>query len=209
MMITEQALNKMQIAYILGRMNHLPLGGVAMHDFREFRGDIDLTLFEKCLDDMVVRHGALRTIIDQSHFSQYQTEHAKINMTVIDYSHYSRCEAIEQIDALRSQVSHYKHDLRSSPWGVWFLKINKEQPTDFNTVLFFSFDGLILDGYSISSLINQIICCYKHLQSNNICVADKPSNKDGKDTDFFLSKEEDKTYWLDKITLLKQNHFPC
>lgn len=208
MMITEQALNKMQIAYILGRMNHLPLGGVAMHDFREFRGDIDLTLFEKCLENMVVRHGALRTIIDQSHFSQYQAEHARLNMTVIDYSDYSRREAIEQIDDLRMQVSHYKHDLNTSPWGVWFLKINKEQPIDFNTVLFFSFDGLILDGYSISSLINEIICCYKQLQSNNTCLADKPSNKGGKDIDFFLNKEDDKTYWLDKITLLKPNHFP-
>lgn len=208
MMTNERALNKMQIAYILGRMNHLPLGDVAMHDFREFHGEIDLNLLRKCLEIMITRHKALQIIIDQSDFSQHETEYTGINLTVIDYSNYSRNEALEQINDLRLQVSHYKHELGSLLWGVWYLKINKEQIDDFNTILFFSFDGLILDGYSISSLINEIICCYKQLQLNNIYLIEEKVNKNVQNISLFLNKEEDKIYWLDKIKLLKQNNFP-
>ncbi|MCG8157284.1 hypothetical protein JMY81_15620 [Brenneria goodwinii] len=207
-MTIEQSLNKMQVAYLVGRMNYLPLGGVAMHDFREFRGDINIDIFTECLQKKVIKHSALRTIIDQTNFTQSLAEHGEVNLTVVDYRNSPRHEALKQAELLRAQVSHYKHDSGKSPWGVWLLKINKEQDTDFNTVIFFSFDGLILDGYSISLLINEVITGYMRLKSDRECDDEKTINKNIQNTDFYLNKETDKTYWLEKITLLKPNKFP-
>nr|ELR5046537.1 hypothetical protein [Providencia rettgeri] len=66
----ERKLNKLQVAYVLGRQNYLPLGGVAMHDFREYRGDVDLDVFKNCLREVVEKHNALRIVIDHKKFSQ-------------------------------------------------------------------------------------------------------------------------------------------
>ncbi|EBQ4753442.1 hypothetical protein MW925_000549 [Salmonella enterica] len=207
-MTIEQSLNKMQVAYIVGRMNYLPLGGVAMHDFREFRGDINIDIFTECLQDMVSRHPALRTVIDQTTFTQHLAEHGEVNLTVVDYSGSPRHEALRQTEILREQVSHYKHDSGKSPWGVWFLTIDKEQTTDFSTVIFFSFDGLILDGYSISLLINEIITRYMRQMAGSACADEKPANQNIQNTDFYLNKDTDKAYWLENISSLKPNEFP-
>ncbi|MBE8612967.1 MULTISPECIES: condensation domain-containing protein [Morganellaceae] len=207
-MTIEQSLNKMQVAYIVGRMNYLPLGGVAMHDFREFRGDIDIDIFTKCLQDVVSRHSALRTIIDQKTFTQHLAEYSEVNLTVVDYSSSPRHEALIQTEILREQVSHCKHDSGKSPWGVWFLTLDKEQDSDFSTVIFFSFDGLILDGYSISLLINEIIARYMCRKSGNEYVDEKMVNKNIQNTDFYLNKDTDKDYWLESIISLKPNKFP-
>lgn len=207
-MTIKQSLNKMQVAYIVGRMNYLPLGGVAMHDFREFRGDINIAIFTACLQERVNKHSALRTIIDQTAFTQHLAEHGEVNLTTVDYSGTPRHEALRQIAIVREQVSHYKHESGKSPWGVWFLTLDKEQETDYSTVIFFSFDGLILDGYAISLLINEIITCYMQRKAGSACVDEQITNKRTQNTVLYLNKDSDKAYWLEYIAALKLNKFP-
>ena len=57
-------LNALQQAYLLGRRDDLPLGGVAMQEFRDYRGRLDPALLRRRLEAMVARHESLRTRID-------------------------------------------------------------------------------------------------------------------------------------------------
>ncbi|MDU7766473.1 MAG: hypothetical protein E7K05_05200, partial [Serratia marcescens] len=75
----ETALTALQQAYLLGRSDRWPLGGVAMHDFREYRArQPDMPRFEARLTELVQHYPALRTCIDV----QRGTQHVRPEVTL-------------------------------------------------------------------------------------------------------------------------------
>ena len=66
----ETPLSVLQQAYLLGRTAQLPLGGVAMQEFREYHGAMDPALLRARLGEMVRRHDCLRTVIDVTRLRQ-------------------------------------------------------------------------------------------------------------------------------------------
>lgn len=75
----ETALTALQQAYLLGRSDRWPLGGVAMHDFREYRArQLDVPRLEARLTELVQHYPALRTCIDV----QRGTQHVRPEVTL-------------------------------------------------------------------------------------------------------------------------------
>lgn len=150
----ERILTPLQQAYLLGRSEHVPLGGVAMQDFREFRGRMDAGTLSNRLLELVQRHESLRTRIDSAKLIQWVSPEPVVNFDEIDLRTLTSSEALQKIEALRADFAHQLFDLSRSPWQVTMFHLPQPQEADGDTtVVFARFDALIADGRSISALL--------------------------------------------------------
>lgn len=150
----DRILKPLQQAYLLGRSEHVALGGVAMQDFREFRGCIDIVSLKNRLFNLVRHHESLRTHIDSSKLIEWTALDTAVNFDVVDLTALSNDDALQKIESLRDDFAHSLFDLSRSPWHITaFTLPASANHTDDNTVIFVRFDALILDGRSISALM--------------------------------------------------------
>lgn len=77
---SQKPLNALQQAYLLGRTQALPLGGVAMQEFRQYHGKMDIVLLRQRLAEMVRQHDSLRTYIDKNRLIQYISDQVSVNL---------------------------------------------------------------------------------------------------------------------------------
>ncbi|POF29068.1 AMP-binding protein [Roseibium marinum] len=153
----ETELTSLQRAYLLGRSEYVPLGGVAMQEFREYRGRFDLDLLERQLVLLAERHESLRTVIDRKTYSRHILEKPSVDFLSIDLSGLAPEEADRKIDELRQEFSHRLFDLTAPPWQVVAFKLPEPaEKTDDTCAVFFRFDALILDGFSIAALLAEL-----------------------------------------------------
>ncbi|MBY7849005.1 amino acid adenylation domain-containing protein [Vibrio fluvialis] len=155
-------LNGLQQAYLVGRSEHLPLGGVAMQDFRVYRGTVDADQLHARLVELVDTLPVLRTRIDDTTLTQWESDERIVNWQHYDLRDVSRPQALSQAEALIEQVSHSRHDLSCSPWKVWLVSLPEAEPdtlaTDaFRHIVLTSFDALISDGHSIAYLLARLL----------------------------------------------------
>lgn len=155
----ERALSDLQQAYLLGRERHLPLGGVAMQEFREYRGRIDFDALPRRLRALAGRHAALRTVIDPAARVERILAAPVVAYDEVDLRDLSHAEALARIDALRADYAHGLFDLSRPPWNVTAFRLPEPLPgaEEADTgVLFARFDALILDGRSIAALMVEL-----------------------------------------------------
>ncbi|MBY8171396.1 amino acid adenylation domain-containing protein [Vibrio fluvialis] len=155
-------LNGLQQAYLVGRSEHLPLGGVAMQDFRIYRGTVDADQLHERLVELVDTLPVLRTRIDDTTLTQWVSDERIVNWQHCDLRDRSRAQALSLAEALIEQVSHSRHDLSCSPWKVWLVSLPEAEPdtlaTDaFRHIVLTSFDALISDGHSIAYLLARML----------------------------------------------------
>ncbi|ENM6577160.1 amino acid adenylation domain-containing protein [Vibrio fluvialis] len=155
-------LNGLQQAYLVGRSEHLPLGGVAMQDFRVYRGTVDADQLHARLAELVDTLPVLRTRIDDITLTQWVSDERIVNWQHCDLRDVSRAQALSLAEALIEQVSHSRHDLSCSPWKVWLVSLPEAEPdtlaTDaFRHIVLTSFDALISDGHSIAYLLARML----------------------------------------------------
>ncbi|ENY6167974.1 amino acid adenylation domain-containing protein [Vibrio fluvialis] len=155
-------LNGLQQAYLVGRSEHLPLGGVAMQDFRVYRGTVDADQLHARLVELVDTLPVLRTRIDDITLTQWVSDERIVNWQHCDLRDVSRAQALSLAEALIEQVSHSRHDLSCSPWKVWLVSLPEAEPdtlaTDaFRHIVLTSFDALISDGHSIAYLLARML----------------------------------------------------
>jgi amino acid adenylation domain-containing protein len=151
----ERPLTPLQQAYLMGRGRHLPLGGVAMQDVREYRGRIVPDALRRRLADLVRRHDALRTHIDADRLVQRVAPDAVLNLEDLDLRGLSPGEAAQRIDALREHVAHRLCDLSRPPWHL--VLIHLPAGAADSHVLFARFDALILDGQGIATVLTHLL----------------------------------------------------
>ena len=195
-------LNPLQIAYIIGRTHYLPLGGVGMHDFRVFRGKLDGQSLQKSLRILVEKHVALRTMIDGGSFTQTILEKNDTNFTEIDFSNLTPEEAELKTNQLIELYSHHVHDLTNSPWHIWLIQLPECSHYSWKSILLTSFDALILDGYAISIILEELFYHYNnitysvHKEINSLTKINKtqPSK-----INIYENNIEDETFWKNKI----------
>ncbi|CAI1013786.1 amino acid adenylation domain-containing protein [Serratia quinivorans] len=156
----ETPLTTLQQAYLLGRSEQWPLGGVAMHDFREYHGlRLDLARLEARLRELVQHYAALRTCIDPQRFTQHVRPEATLNLDRQDLRALDHQAAQQRLADLREQYSHQRHDPTQPLWRIVAIQLPEMQDaTDspYDSVIFTSFDALILDGQGISSVIARL-----------------------------------------------------
>ncbi|AKH62511.1 MULTISPECIES: amino acid adenylation domain-containing protein [Photorhabdus] len=195
----DTALTPLQRAYLLGRSELLPLGGVAMHDFREFRGHIEFSVIRARLTRLVQQYDALRTHIDESSLVQHVSDAIILNLDEIDFTGIPRSAAYQKIDEMRQAYSHKIHDLSRSPWHIWVIKLAEPEDKDndlFTTVVFVSFDALILDGSAISLILFKLFEEGENEQkrsrpTGNIAHLLQPPS--------VPKKQSDTEYWSEKL----------
>lgn len=179
-------LTALQVAYLLGRGEQWPLGGVAMHDFRTFRGHIDPAHFRRRLAELVNHFAALRTRIDTQTQRQHILPDLEPHLEEIDLCDASEEEAAKQIRQLQQHYQQLCHDPSSPPWRIILITL----PGATESLIFTSFDALILDGQGISHIIarlfdRQPLKAYAHDQA--------PLREDEK------QRERAKAWWHDKL----------
>lgn len=153
----ETALTSLQRAYLLGRSDYFPLGGVAMQEFREYRGRFDLSLLERRLTLLAERHESLRTVIDRKTNSRHVLETPAVDFVSYDLSALSQDEAERKICELKKVVSHQLFDLTGPPWRTVAFRLPESSGDCCDTcAIFFRFDALILDGFSIAALMVEL-----------------------------------------------------
>nr|WP_315291945.1 amino acid adenylation domain-containing protein [Serratia proteamaculans] len=156
----ETPLTTLQQAYLLGRSEQWPLGGVAMHDFREYRGlRLDLARLEARLSELVQHYAALRTCIDPQRFTQRVRSEATLNLDRHDLRALDPQAAQQRLTALREQYSHQRHDPAQPLWRIAAIQLPVTPDVtgnNYDTVIFTSFDALILDGQGISTVIARL-----------------------------------------------------
>ncbi|PZP51413.1 MAG: peptide synthetase [Agrobacterium fabrum] len=187
----ERSLVPLQQAYLLGRGTHLPMSGVAMQEFREYRGSIDLSLLQSRLAAMVERHESLRTRIDERRLVQSVSEEPKVNLDIVDLSAFSPAEAEARMDAVRRDFSHAHFDLAASPWQVTVFLLPDMDTATGRVVAFLRFDALILDGRAIASLAAELFDGV--LPPATTATAETPKQ------DIAAARAADAAYWAEKL----------
>lgn len=186
----ERPLSALQKAYLLGRGTHLPLSGVAMQEFREYRGNIDPALLRSRLTAMVGRHESLRTRIDERRLVQVVSAEPEINLDIVDLSNLSFAEAEARMDTVRRDFSHAHFDLAASPWQVTVFRLPEIAAGD-GVAVFLRFDALILDGRGIASLAAEL---FDDVVPPASAVAATAAQQD-----IAAARAEDAAYWAEKL----------
>lgn len=193
-MTDEQPLSAIQEAYLLGRTTQLPLGGVAMQEFREYYGRMDMTVLKQRLTDIVKRHEGLRTHINVTTLTQYVSNDSCINLQEIDLHHLSAKEATIYLQSYRETYTHQMFDLQGTPWNITAFHL-----TDGFLRLFIRFDALILDGRAIASLMLELFAApYATTTCMTIptVTTDTPAKAESK----AATRAVDMTYWVQKLS---------
>jgi len=184
----EQPLTAMQRAYLLGRTTQLPLGGVAMQDFREYRGVMNPELLRNRLVNLVQRHASLRTFIDAEKLVAAIHDEALLNLREIDLTELSSQNALKQVEESRNLYRHSMLDLNRSPWDITVYRLENDL-----LVVFVRFDALILDGQSISALMVELFEGRSPIPQSFPEDLSKPE-------DAATLRQIDATYWKTKLS---------
>jgi len=184
--VVEKPLTALQQAYLLGRSAQMPLGGVAMQEFREYRGAVDPALLRSRLVEMVQRHESLRTRIDAQKLVQFVSDEAQINLEEVDLTALSPEAALSYVDERREAYAHALFELDRSPWNVTIFRLAEGQLS-----VFVRLDALILDGRSIATLMVELFDGATGEEAFTQ-VAPEPE-------DFVSQRKTDSAYWKTKL----------
>ena len=183
----EKPLSALQQAYLLGRGTQMPLGGVAMQEFREYHGAMDPTLLRSRLAAMVQRHDSLRTRVDALKLVSYVSDETCINLEEVDLTSMSSQAALAHVDEYREAYAHTIFELDRSPWNVTIFHLPDDQLT-----VFVRLDALILDGRSIAALLVEL---FDGLISDEPAAEAVPAS-----VDQTCQRKADAVYWKTKLT---------
>ncbi|WP_414896714.1 AMP-binding protein [Rhodovulum sp. YEN HP10] len=147
-------LSPLQRAYLAGREEVLPLGGIAMHEARLFRGRLDEAALGARLQALCDAHPALRLRIDADAGRQYLARHPKLPLVTHDLraapDAEARLQAVWQ-DFARSPCP-LDGPLDGPLWQVCALPMPEGQ----EDALAVKFDGLGLDGPAIAQICAEL-----------------------------------------------------
>lgn len=154
-------LTTLQQSYLLGRQTGLPLGGVAMQEFRAYRGHFAPEVLHARVAALAAQHDCLRTSIDMTCLVQRVRPLRALPFTHIDLTALSRAEALQHI---ADQQEAYAHDMCDPEQALWDVTVFSLPLRDADEgdlvsepqVVFVRVDAMIADGNSIAALLHQL-----------------------------------------------------
>ncbi|MCE2573067.1 amino acid adenylation domain-containing protein [Motilimonas eburnea] len=191
-------LTELQKSYLLGRSTHIPMGGCAMHEFREYRGQIDPVVVETRLRHLVAKYPALRTHIDDVRLVQYVSAEPVLNYQCHDLQHLAIDAALQQVDAIRQASNHAKHELSKSPWSVTVIQLPASDLA-YQTLVFTSFDALIVDGRTHSLILSELLQKEANQGHGLTTGFANGQTHPPATTPDSAKRQADEAYWLDKL----------
>ncbi|MBU3186316.1 non-ribosomal peptide synthetase/type I polyketide synthase [Clostridium estertheticum] len=150
-------LTPLQLAYVLGRSKDYELGNVSAHYYSEYEcGNIDGEKFERAVNEVIKKNEMLRTIIYENGIQEVLSEIVSYKVKVNQISSH------EDIEEIRNQWS--KHCYELGKWPMFNIQIS--QFKDKISRIHFSFDCLVVDGWSTQMLFKEIFKAYYGLPIN-------------------------------------------
>ncbi|CVK20161.1 hybrid non-ribosomal peptide synthetase/type I polyketide synthase [Sporomusa sphaeroides] len=145
------SLTPLQLAYVLGRSPDYELGNTSAHYYAEFEcPDIDPVKLENAVNEVIGKQEMLRTVIYANGTQQVLAEQPRFSVPV------QQIDDRQQLSAIRSQWSHHTYEL--GKWPMFHIQIS--QLGNNLSRLHFSFDCLIVDGWSAQLLFREIFRAY-------------------------------------------------
>lgn len=192
-----EPLTELQKSYLLGRSTQISMGGTAMHEFREYRGKIDSCIVESRLEALVKKYDALRMHIDEIKLVQHVSSEVKLNYQSYDLRHLSIAQSLDKADEIRQASNHTMHDLSRSPWSVSVIKL-PESNLEYQTIVFTSFDALIVDGRTHSLILAELL--KKNSGQLHEISASKASISNHDSEKYIAKRRADESYWESKLS---------
>ncbi|EOW9246195.1 amino acid adenylation domain-containing protein [Vibrio cholerae] len=194
--IQEMPLTPLQQAYLLGRSTQIALGGVAMHEFREYRGHIDTQSLHSRMLYLVENIPALRTRIDQEKWIQWVSPCIALNWQAIDLQHLSREQALLAVEPVRQQYQQRMHDLTRSPWQICVVQLPTEEQEEFSSIVLTSFDALIVDGRTHALILAALLGSE---EPDIAQMVQNARNTQSISPQWASKKAQDEAYWKSKL----------
>lgn len=142
---TALPLTELQRAYLAGRDEAFEIGGIASHVYHEIEGVWDVPRLERAMNQVIVRHDALRTRFFAD--GRQARLEAPCAFGIITHDLRSEPEEVQHqcLQALRGHKSHRTLALEAPP----LLAVEVSLLADDRMILHVSHDGLIMDGISM------------------------------------------------------------
>lgn len=145
-------LNAVQHAYWIGRNAQMELGGVSTHFYFEAEaGALDLERFEAALDKVIRSHDMLRATISNEGLQRVQAETPPYRIRVLDLRGQPAPAVEDAVAGVRAEMSQQVFD--STRWPLF--EVRAARLDDARTHLFFSWDFLVVDAWSILMIFAQ------------------------------------------------------
>ncbi len=145
-------LNAVQHAYWIGRNAQMELGGVSTHLYFEADAHaLDLERFEAALDKVIRSHDMLRATISNEGLQRVQPQTPPYRIRVLDLRGRSAVAVEDALADVRAEMSQQVFDCTRWPlFEVRAARLDHER-----TCLFFSWDFLVVDAWSILMIFSQ------------------------------------------------------
>ena len=156
-------LTDIQQAYLIGRSGAFELGNVAAHAYFEIEGvEIDLERFNTALNQIIVRHGVLRTIILPNGNQETLKKIPPYQIEVLDLRSQPLEEVACQLEKVRDRMSRQILPIDQCPLFEIRASLLDSQQIRFH----FSIDLLIADAWSVQILLRELIQLYHNPQAS-------------------------------------------
>lgn len=142
----------LQRAYLVGRREDVPLGGVAAHMYLELdSAGLDLARLERALRRLIAHHEMLRTIVHPDGTLETLPAVPDFGITAVDLRDLGDSERQERLDQLRSERAHRMLPLDRAP----LMEVGAAWLADDRLRLFVYLDFLVADAMSCLSLLRE------------------------------------------------------
>lgn len=201
-------LTELQYAYWIGRQDHYALGGVACHAYLEADAahPLDLARLERCWNQLIARHDALRLVIEESGQQRVLRDVPPYRIQSADLRHHAPEEAEAHSQSWRGVLSHQV--LPTDCWPLFDLRL--AWLPQGGSRLFISIDMLINDATSSQLLWQELVALYEAdgdparagLPPLSITFRDYVLARQTREGARLAQWQQDRDYWLQRLPTL-------
>jgi amino acid adenylation domain-containing protein len=145
-------LTDIQMAYLLGRSNRIEMGGVSTHAYLEYKGKLDIQLFNQSLNKLIVRHPMLRAVITEDGYQRILEDVTGYEVEVEDITHLDAEAQEKRLVKERERMSHYI--FKPDQWPLFEIKAFNRSQDIFHLCI--GIDPLIVDAFSMMIIAREL-----------------------------------------------------
>ncbi|WP_196137573.1 non-ribosomal peptide synthetase [Aliikangiella sp. G2MR2-5] len=176
----------------------------------EVQGKVDEKVVEIAISQIILKHEILRTVYDKDEQRQYIREFSGFDLTILDYSCFSKEEQAEKLSSIIREESEKAFDLSDEV----MLRATLIKQGEERSVFLFTVHHIACDGWSIGILVKEFVENYKlAIECRRASADSHQANKESKKTELAIQYsdyaiwqsengeffEEEIGYWLSTL----------